>query len=83
MGQGMAEGWLRADTIRRSMNMPKMPVLDIAINVEARRGEVRGPATCHLLRADTWQGANMLALHQHYRDKDAKYWKGEREEKGG
>jgi hypothetical protein len=25
----------------------------------------------------------MLALHQHYRDKDAKYWKGEREEKGG
>jgi hypothetical protein len=41
MGQGMTEGWLRADTIRRSTNMPKMPVLDIAINVEARRGEAR------------------------------------------
>jgi hypothetical protein len=55
---------------------------------EARRGDLL-PATRYLpftttrQRADTWQGANMLALHQHYRDKDAKYWKGEREEKGG
>jgi hypothetical protein len=52
MGQGMAGVWLRADTIRRSTNTPKMPVLDIAINVEARRGEARRgdllPATCYL-----------------------------------
>jgi hypothetical protein len=50
MGQGMAGGWLIADTIRRSTNMPKLPVFDGAVDVEAR-----GAATYHLLPRDSEQ----------------------------
>jgi hypothetical protein len=79
----MAGGWPRADTTRHRHGTPKLPVFGVAVNVEARRGDLPLSTYYHeAKRAGTQQSSKMRALQKHHEDRDEKEERGRREERG-